>query len=81
MNISRNYVWSLYTKNNHYFETPFVRIVYHGMEVYLWDNIPEEYKKLNNLDSFKESIKKWVPLDFTYRFYKTHVHDAGFLER
>ena len=49
--------------------------------VYLWDIIPEEYKKLNNLNSFKESIKKWVPLDFIYRFYKTHVHDAGFLER
>lgn len=49
--------------------------------VYLWDITPEEYKKLNNLNSFKESIKKWVPLDFTYKFYKTHVHDAGFLER
>ena len=56
--------------NNHHnlrhinhFETSFVRTVYNGTEsvLYLgpkiWDIVPEEYKTLNSLNSFKESIK------------------------
>ena len=61
--------------NNHYnlrhinhFETRFVRTVYNGTESVsylgskIWDIVPEEYKILNSLNSFKESIKNWVPL-------------------
>ena len=29
---------------------------------------PEEYKKLNNLDCFKESSKKWAPFNCPYPF-------------
>ena len=48
---------------NH-FETPFVKNVYNGTEnaSYLgpkiWDIVPEKYKTLNSLNSFKELIKK-----------------------
>ena len=56
--------------NNHYnlrhinhFETPFVRTAYNRTESVpylgpkIWDIVPEEYKTLNSLNSFKESIK------------------------
>ena len=56
-------------RHKNYFETPFVRTVYNGTEgaSYLgpkiWDIVPEEYKTLNSLNSFEESIKNWVPLN------------------
>ena len=79
--------------NNHYnlrhinhFETPFVRTVYNGTESVsylgpkIWDIVPEEYKTLNSLNSFKESIKNWVPLNCPCRLCKTYVHGVGFIE-
>ena len=54
-------------RNINRLETPFVRTVYNGTESisYLgpnvWDIVPEEYKILNSLNSFKESIKKCLP--------------------
>ena len=69
--------------NNHYnlrhinhFETPFVRTVYNGTESVsylgpkIWEIVPEEYKALNSLNSFKESIKNWVPLIVPADFVK-----------
>ena len=67
---------------NH-FETPSARTVYNGTESvsYLgpktWDIVPEEYKTLN---SFKESIKNWVPLTCPCRLWETYVHGVGFIE-
>ena len=79
--------------NNHYnlrhinhFETPFVRTVYNGTESVsylgpkIWDIVPEEYKTLNSLNSFKESIKNWIPLNCPCRLCKTYVHGVDFLE-
>ena len=79
--------------NNHYnprrknhFETPFVRTVYNGTESVsylgpkIWDIVPKEYKTLNSLNSFKESIKNWVPLNCPCSLCKTYVHGVGFLE-
>ena len=79
--------------NNHYnlrhinhFETPFVRTVYNERESVsylgpkIWDIVPEEYKTLNSLNSFKESIKNWIPLNCPCRICKTYVHGVGFLE-
>ena len=79
--------------NNHYnlrrinhFEIPFVRTVYNGTESVsylgpkIWEIVPEEYKALNSLNSFKESIKNWVPLNCPCRLCKTYVHGVGFLE-
>ena len=67
---------------NH-FETPSARTIYNGTESvsYLgpktWDIVPEEYKTLN---SFKESIKNWVPLKCPCRLCETYVHGVGFIE-
>ena len=79
--------------NNHYnlrrinhFEIPFVRTVYNGTESVsylgpkIWEIVPEEYKALNSLNSFKESIKNWVPLNCPCRLCKTCVYGAGFIE-
>ena len=79
--------------NNHYnlrhiyhFETPFVRTAYNRTESVpylgpkIWDIAPEEYKTLNSLNSFKESIKNWVPLNCPCRLCKTYVHGVGFIE-
>ena len=79
--------------NNHdnlrhinHFETPFARTVYNGTEnvsylgTKIWNIVPEEYKTLNSLSSFKESIKKWVPLNCPCRRCKTYVHGVGFKE-
>ena len=79
--------------NNHdnlrhinHFETPFVRTVYNGTESVsylgpkIWEIVPEEYKALNSLNSFKESIKNWVPLNCPCRLCQTYVHGVGFKE-
>ena len=78
------------TINNNYnlrhvnhFEIPFVRTVYNGTESVsylgpkIWNIVPEEYKILNSLNSFKESIKNWVSLNCPC---KTYVHCVGFIE-
>ena len=49
-------------RNINHFEVPFVRTVYHRTECLIscsriLDIVPEECKTLNNLHSFKESIK------------------------
>ena len=68
------------------FETPFVRAVYNGTEsvsylgLNIWDIFPEEYKTLNNLNSFKELIKNWIPLNCPCRICKTYIHGVGFIE-
>ena len=79
--------------NNHYnlryinhFETPFVRTVYNGtgsvsyLKPKIWEIVPEEYKTLNNLNSFTKSIKNWVLLNCPCRLCKTYIHGAGFIE-
>ena len=70
--------------NNHYnlrhinhFEATFVRAVYNETErvsylgLKIWDIVPEEYKTLNSLNSFKESIKNWIPPRCICRLFKT----------
>ena len=77
---------------NHYnlrhqndFIVPFVNTVYHGSESvsYLapkvWDIVPEKFKQTKSLNSFKESIKKWKPLNCPCRLCKTYVNGVGFL--
>ena len=79
--------------NNHYnlrhinhFETPFVRTAHNRtenvsyLETKIWNIVPEEYKTLNSLNSFKESIKNWVTLNCPCRLCKTYVHGVGFIE-
>lgn len=44
------------------------------------DIISEKYKTLNNLNSFKESVKKWAPLNCPYKLCKTYVNNVDFLK-
>ena len=70
---------------NH-FETPFVRTVNNGTESVSYlgskicDIVPEEYKTLNSLNSLKESIKNWLPLNCPYRLCKTYEDGVGFIK-
>ena len=79
--------------NNHYnlrhinhFETPLVRTVYNGTESISYVKrkilsiVPEKYKTLNSLKSFKESIKNWILLNRPCRLCKTYVHGVDFIE-
>ena len=93
--LSPEIICDIFTRriNNHYnlrhinhSETPFVRTVYNGAESFsylgpkIWDIAPEEYKTFNSLNSFKKSIKNWVPINSPCRLCKTYVHGVGFLE-
>ena len=57
------------TQSKQHIETSFARTVYNGTESVsylgpkIWDIVPEEYNTMNSLNSFKESIKNWVPLN------------------
>ena len=74
--------------NNHYIlrhinhsETPFVGTEsVSNLGPNIWDMGLEEYKTLNSLNSFKESIKNWVPINCPCRLCKTYAHGVGFLE-
>ena len=73
-------------RHTNHFETPFVKPVYNRTESdsYLrpkiWDIVPEEYKTLNSLNSFKESGKNWVPLNCPCSLCKSYVRGVGFIE-
>ena len=72
-------------KNSNNFETFFVRTICNGTRsIYLWPKIwditPEQYKKLKNLNSSKESIKKIVLLNCPCGVCKTCVNRVGFLD-
>ena len=70
---------------NH-FETTFVRIVCNGTESFSYlgpkirDIFPKEYKTLNILNSFKESMNNRVTLNCPCGLCKTYVHGIGFIE-
>ena len=78
--------------NNHYnlrnpsdFITPQVNSVYYGIESIsylgpkIWDIIPEEFKKKESLNSFKEAIKTWKPNDCPCRLCKIYLEGVGFI--
>ena len=72
-------------RNHNDFVIPRVNTVYHGTEsiTYLgpkiWDIVPEEFKQKRSLNSFKESIRKWVPVNCPCRLCKTYVTGVGFI--
>ena len=62
-----------------------VKSVYHGTESIshlgpkIWDILPDDYKTIQNLDTFKIKIKKWKPEDFPCRLCKVYIDRVGFL--
>ena len=71
--------------NQNDFEIPFVRTVYHGTESIsclgpkIWNIVPPEFKQNKSLNSFKKTIREWVPLNFPCRLCKRYVDGVGFL--
>ena len=65
-------------RNVNHFETQLVRTICNQPKI--WDIVSEQYKKLNNLNSCKESIKKLVLLNCPCRVCKTYINRVGFLE-
>ena len=68
------------------FHRPNVNSVYngeHSLRSYgpiVWDTmIPEDVKKISDLDEFKESIKKWIPNNCPCRLCKDYTHRVGFI--
>ena len=72
-------------RNHSDFRVPFARTVYHGTESIsslgpkIWDIVPAELKQNQSLNSFKKSIRKWVPHDCPCRFCKRYIGGTGFL--
>ena len=69
------------------FITPHVNSVFHGTESILYlgpeifDIIPEEFKHKKALNSFKKSIKVWVPANCLCRLCKAYLDGVGFINR
>ena len=78
-----NYHYNL--RNRSDFITPQVNSVYHGTEsiTYLgpkiWDMVPDSIKETKSLNSFKESIKLWVPINCPCRLCKVYLDGVGFI--
>ena len=72
-------------RNRNDFVIPRVNTVYHGTESItslgpkIWAVVPEEIKQKNSLNSFKESIKKWVPINCPCRLCKNYLNGVGFI--
>ena len=72
-------------RNHRDFRVPFARTVYHGTESIsflgpkIWDIVPAQLKQNQSLNSFKKSIRKWVPQDCPGRLFKRYIGGIGFL--
>ena len=61
--------------------------VFHGTESIsylgpkIWDIVPEEFKHKKSPNSFKKSIKLWVPTNCPCRFCKVYLDGVGFINR
>ena len=62
-----------------------IRTVYFGSETLsclgpkIWELIPENFKTLESVASFKTEIKKWKPDSCPCRLCKNYIHQVGFV--
>ena len=65
------------------FSRPLVKSVYDGSEIVLgpkiWNMLPDYYKDIDNLNTFKNKIKKWNPENCPCRFCKVYINITGFV--
>ena len=47
----------------------------------IWDIVPEEFKHKKSLNSFKESIKMWVPINWPCRLCRVYLDGVAFVNR
>ena len=59
--------------------------VYHGTESLaflgpkIWDLVPDEIKTSENVDIFKNKIKKWIPDNCPCRLCRVYIQNIGFI--
>ena len=67
------------------FSRSLVKPVCHGTESIsylgpkIWDILPDDYKTIQNFDTFKIEIKKWKPENCPCRFCKVYIDRVVFL--
>ena len=72
---------------NSLFSRPPVKSVYKGTESLLllgpkiWDILPDTYKHMPDLISFKIALKKWSPVNYPCSFCKIYIANVGFVEK
>ena len=70
---------------NSLFSRPLVKSVYKGTESLsflgpkIWDILPDTYKDLPDLNSFKVALKKWRPGSCSCRICKVYLANVGFV--
>ena len=70
---------------NFLFSRPLVKSVYKGTESLsflgpkIWDILPDTYKDLPDLDSFKVALKKWRSVNCPCRICKVYIANVGFV--
>ena len=70
---------------NSLFSRPLVKSVYKGTESLsflgpkIWNILPDTYKDLPNLDSFKVALKKWRTVSCRCRICKVYIANVGFV--
>ena len=59
--------------------------IYHGTESLaflgpkIWDLVPDEIKTSENVDIFKNKIKKWIPDNCPCRLCRVYIQNIGFI--
>ena len=67
------------------FSRSLIKSVYHGtgsisyLGPKIWDMLPDDYKTIQNMDTFKIKIKNWKPENCPRRLCKVYIDRVGFL--
>ena len=70
---------------NSLFFWPLVNSVYKGTEslsflgTKIWDILPDTYKDMPNLNSFKLALKRWRPVSCPCRIPKVYIANVAFI--
>ena len=70
---------------NSLFSRPLVKSIYKDTESLsflgpkIWDILPDAYKDLHDLNSFKVALKKWRPVNCPCRICKVYIANVGFV--
>ena len=72
-------------RNNTSLKVGNLKPVYYGtlsltnLDVKIWNLLPNEYKELKSLSTFKSTISNWVTDKCPCRMYENHVANIGFI--
>ena len=47
----------------------------------VWELVPDNFKRINTLTSFKDQIKKWNPKNCPYILCKTYIQHVDFIKQ